>query len=103
MAGDLVASLAVAPSVCIALLLALAPAFVEELAPRLATWRKVVSQATAAGYPVPGLSASFAWFDTLRRARGSANVIQAQRDYFGSHTYRRLDDPETPVHTDWPR
>ena len=52
---------------------------------------------------MPGYAASLSWFDSLTTARGSANVIQAQRDYFGSHTYRRLDDVETPVHTDWPR
>ncbi|MBW2462478.1 MAG: NADP-dependent phosphogluconate dehydrogenase [Deltaproteobacteria bacterium] len=84
-------------------LLALAPGFVADLNGRVPAWRKVVSQATAAGYPVPGFAASLSWFDTLTTARGSANVIQAQRDYFGSHTYRRLEDPETAVHTDWPR
>ncbi|RLB56169.1 MAG: phosphogluconate dehydrogenase (NADP(+)-dependent, decarboxylating) [Deltaproteobacteria bacterium] len=84
-------------------LLALAPGFVADLSGRVPAWRKVVSQATAAGYPVPGFAASLSWFDTLTTARGSANVIQAQRDYFGSHTYRRLEAPETPVHTDWPR
>ena len=57
--------------------------------------------ATRAGRAIPGLAASLAWLDTLATANGSANVIQAQRDYFGSHTYRRLDDPETAVHTDW--
>jgi 6-phosphogluconate dehydrogenase len=40
-------------------------------------------------------------FDSLRTARGSANVIQAQRDYFGSHTYERLDAPGEAVHTNW--
>jgi len=84
-------------------LLALAPGFIGDLQRRVASWRRVVSAATAAGYPVPGYAASLSWFDTLTTARGSANVIQAQRDYFGSHTYRRLDAPDTPVHTEWPR
>jgi len=84
-------------------LLALAPSFVDELGGRVPAWRNVVSRATGAGYPVPGFAASLTWFDTLTTAQGSANVIQAQRDYFGSHSYRRLDDPETVVHTDWPR
>jgi len=84
-------------------LLALAPGFIDDLKGRVASWRRVVSAGTAAGYPIPGYAASLSWFDTLTTARGSANVIQAQRDYFGSHTYRRLDAPDTPVHTDWPR
>ncbi len=84
-------------------LLALAPGFIEDLKGRVGAWRRVVSAATAGGYPIPGYAASLSWFDTLTTARGSANVIQAQRDYFGSHTYRRLDAPDTPVHTDWPR
>ena len=61
----------------------------------------MVAAATAAGFAIPALSASLAYFDGLRRGRGSASLIQAQRDYFGAHTYRRVDDPETPVHTDW--
>jgi 6-phosphogluconate dehydrogenase len=52
---------------------------------------------------VPGLSASLAWLDTLASARGSGYVIQALRDYFGSHTYERVDAPGEFVHTDWPR
>ncbi|NOY93649.1 MAG: NADP-dependent phosphogluconate dehydrogenase [Deltaproteobacteria bacterium] len=84
-------------------LLALAPSFVTDLGARVPAWRKVVSRATSAGFAVPGFAASLSWFDTLTTAHGSANLIQAQRDYFGSHTYRRLDDPDTVVHTDWPR
>jgi 6-phosphogluconate dehydrogenase len=82
-------------------LLALAPDFQAELAGRLGAWRRVVGAATAAGVPVPGLASSLAWFDTLTTARGSANLIQAQRDYFGSHTYERRDALGTAVHTDW--
>ncbi|HJK89771.1 MAG TPA: NADP-dependent phosphogluconate dehydrogenase [Polyangiaceae bacterium LLY-WYZ-15_(1-7)] len=82
-------------------LLALAPSFAEDLGRRAPAWRRVVSAATAAGLPIPGLAASLTWLDTLTTAKGTANVIQAQRDYFGSHTYRRVDDPDTPVHTDW--
>lgn len=83
--------------------LALSPDFTEDLKRRVPALRKVVSEATAQGVPIPGFSTSLAWFDTLTTAQGSANVIQAQRDYFGSHTYRRVDDPDTAVHTDWPR
>ena len=82
-------------------MLALSPEFKEDLARRVPAWRKVVGAATVAGLPVPGLSASLQWFDTLRTAAGTANVIQAQRDYFGSHTYRRLDAPDVAEHTDW--
>jgi 6-phosphogluconate dehydrogenase len=63
----------------------------------------VVSAAAAAGHPIPGLAASLAWFDTLTKGRGSASLIQAQRDYFGSHTYERIDNPGVFVHTEWPK
>jgi 6-phosphogluconate dehydrogenase len=82
-------------------LLALAPSFRTELLERVPSWRRVVAAATRAGLPIPGLAASLAWFDTLSRAQGSANLIQAQRDYFGSHTYERTDAPGEFVHTDW--
>ncbi len=84
-------------------LLALAPEFTADLARRLPGWRRVVASASAAGVAVPGLSASLAWFDTLTTARGSAALIQAQRDYFGSHTYERSDAPGRFVHSEWPR
>ncbi len=84
-------------------LLALAPAFVADLRALLPAWRRVVAAALAAGIPVPGLAASLTWFDTLVTARGSANLIQAQRDSFGSHTYERTDRPGQKLHTDWPR
>jgi 6-phosphogluconate dehydrogenase len=82
-------------------LLALAPDFRRDLAERVPSWRLVVAEAVRTGIPVPGLSASLAWFDTLATARGSANLIQAQRDYFGSHSYERLEAPGSFVHTDW--
>jgi len=82
-------------------LLALAPEFVSDLAKRLPAWRRVVSAASSAGLAIPGLATSLAWYDSLTTARGSANLIQAQRDYFGSHTYERVDAPGTFVHTDW--
>ena len=82
-------------------LLALAPSFRAELLERVPSWRRVVAAATHVGLPVPGLAASLAWFDTLGRAEGSANLIQAQRDYFGSHSYERVDAPGEFVHTDW--
>jgi 6-phosphogluconate dehydrogenase len=82
-------------------LLALAPDFREDLIGRLPSWRRVVAAATSVGLPIPGLAASLSWFDTLTTSHGSANLIQAQRDYFGSHTYERVDRPDHFVHTDW--
>lgn len=62
--------------------------------------RTVVCAAQAAGLPVPALSASLAYLDGFRSSRLPANLIQGQRDYFGSHTYERLDKPGV-FHTDW--
>ncbi|HEY3445077.1 MAG TPA: NADP-dependent phosphogluconate dehydrogenase [Myxococcales bacterium] len=84
-------------------MLALSPDFAEELKKRAGAWRRVVSAATSAGLAIPGLSASLAWFDTLRTSRGTGAIIQAQRDYFGSHTYERTDRPGVAVHTEWSR
>jgi 6-phosphogluconate dehydrogenase len=65
-------------------------------------WRRAVATAARLGIPVPCWSASLAYFDGYRSARSPHNLTQAQRDYFGSHTYRRLDDPQSgPVHTNW--
>jgi len=82
-------------------LLVLAPGFAAELRQTLPSWRRVVGAAIAGGYPVPALAASLMWFDSLRQARGTASLIQAQRDYFGAHTFRRVDAPDEPVHVDW--
>jgi 6-phosphogluconate dehydrogenase len=82
-------------------LLALDPDFAAELKAALPGWRRVVAAAVTAGIPVPAMSASLAWYDSIRLGRGTACVIQAQRDYFGAHTYRRVDAPDTPVHTEW--
>ncbi|MFN2382979.1 MAG: NADP-dependent phosphogluconate dehydrogenase [Gemmatimonadota bacterium] len=68
-----------------------------------AGWRRAIAAATARGIPTPCWSAALAWFDMARTARLPQNLIQAQRDYFGAHTYRRLDGAAgTPaIHTDW--
>ncbi|MBQ16650.1 MAG: phosphogluconate dehydrogenase (NADP(+)-dependent, decarboxylating) [Planctomycetaceae bacterium] len=66
------------------------------------SWRRVVSAAINLGLPVPGFSAALAYFDGYRRGRLPANLLQAQRDYFGAHTYQRLDTEGT-FHTDWIR
>ena len=66
-------------------------------------WRRMVSAAIAAGIPAPATSAALAYFDSYRSARLPQNLIQAQRDFFGAHTYQRVDRPDAGfVHTDWP-
>jgi 6-phosphogluconate dehydrogenase len=67
-----------------------------------ARWRTVVATATELGVPIPAFSSALSWFDSYRSARLPANMIQAQRDYFGAHTYERVDRPGS-FHTDWSR
>lgn len=80
--------------------LLIAPYFKEAVEQAQPGWRKVVSVATELGLPIPGFSSALSYFDGYRRARLSANLIQAQRDYFGAHTYRRIDKPGV-FHTEW--
>ncbi len=83
--------------------LALAPFFRDLLNRAEAPWRDVVAAAVRAGVPVPAFSASLAYFDSLRSPRLPANLLQAQRDFFGAHTYERVDRPEGEFfHTVWP-
>ena len=77
------------------------PMFGDALATRQAAWREVVSLAVRAGVAAPGMTASLAYFDTYRRARLPANLVQAQRDFFGSHTYERTDGVSGWHHTVW--
>ncbi|KAK9716639.1 hypothetical protein RND81_06G247400 [Saponaria officinalis] len=76
------------------------PEFAKEMVQRQAAWRRVVGLAISAGISTPGMCASLAYFDTYRRARLPANLVQAQRDYFGAHTYERIDRPGA-YHTEW--
>jgi 6-phosphogluconate dehydrogenase len=62
--------------------------------------RRVVRTATDLGTPVPAFSSTLAYFDSYRSKRLPANLLQAQRDYFGAHTYRRIDK-EGKFHTEW--
>ncbi|HNJ39834.1 MAG TPA: hypothetical protein PKZ53_05045, partial [Acidobacteriota bacterium] len=74
-------------------------AWVVDAQPR---WRQVVSVATLAGIPIPAMSASLGYFDMYRTANLPLNLTQAQRDYFGSHTYERIDQPDRGfIHTEW--
>jgi len=80
--------------------LILAPFFREAIFQRQEAWRHVVETAIQLAIPVPGLGASLAYFDSYRSFRLPANLIQAQRDYFGAHTYQRIDR-EGVFHTEW--
>ena len=75
-------------------------AFRDAIAGRQAGWRHVVQTAVALGIPVPAMAASLAYYDSYRTERLPANLTQAQRDYFGAHTYRRVDR-DGVFHTDW--
>jgi 6-phosphogluconate dehydrogenase len=66
----------------------------------VAAWRRIVSAAALAGVPTPAFSSSLAYYDGVRAQRLPANLIQAQRDFFGAHTYQRTDRDGT-FHTDW--
>jgi 6-phosphogluconate dehydrogenase len=80
--------------------LLLDPSFRDEIAARQDGWRNVVAEAARAGLPLLTTGASLGYYDMIRRERLPANLTQAQRDFFGSHTYRRIDR-EGDVHTDW--
>ncbi len=80
--------------------LLLAPYFREQVNACQSNWRKVISTASELGIPVPAFSSALAYFDSYRRGRLSANLIQAQRDFFGAHTYERVDK-EGVYHTEW--
>ena len=80
-----------------------APFFEQALNRAQGAWREVVAQAVRAGVPVPAMSASLAYYDAYRCARLPANLLQAQRDFFGAHTYERVDRPAGEhFHTAWP-
>jgi len=76
--------------------------FTREITDRLGAWRHMIGRAQQWGIPVPASSASLAYFDSYRSSRLPANLLQAQRDYFGAHTYERIDRPGI-FHTEWTR
>jgi len=80
--------------------LLLDPYFVSAIREAAPGWRKVVAAAAEAGVPVPAFSSALAYYDSYRSAVLPANLLQAQRDFFGAHTYRRLDR-EGVFHTNW--
>jgi 6-phosphogluconate dehydrogenase len=82
--------------------LLLDPFFKEKVLAAQDSWRKVVVTAIQNGIPAPSLSAGLTYFDGYRTARLPANLLQAQRDYFGAHTYERIDRPRGEFfHTNW--
>ncbi len=80
--------------------LTLDPFFTDALKTCLPGWRKVVSEAALRGLVTPAFGASLSYIDSYRTARLQHNLLQAQRDYFGAHTYERIDQPGS-FHTDW--
>jgi 6-phosphogluconate dehydrogenase len=80
--------------------LLLAPEFRQTILDRQAAWREVLTTATQLGIPAPAFNASLDYFDSYRRDRLPQNLTQAQRDYFGAHTYQRIDKEGT-FHTEW--
>jgi len=74
--------------------------FREAIAQRQEAWRRVITVGAQNGIGLPAFSASLAYYDSYRRERLPANLIQAQRDFFGAHTYERTDKPGI-VHTEW--
>ena len=78
------------------------PFFKQKIENSQSAWRKVVSAAFASGVAIPAMASALSYFDGLRTLNSSANLIQAQRDYFGAHTYERTDSPRGQFfHTDW--
>lgn len=82
--------------------LLLAPYFQEQVQSSQAAWRRVMAKAVELGIPVPAMSSALAFYDGYRHARLPANLLQGQRDYFGAHTYERVDRPRGEFfHTNW--
>jgi 6-phosphogluconate dehydrogenase len=82
--------------------LLLDPFFKEKMAKSQDGWRRVIAAAVTSGIPVPSFSSALAYFDGYRTEKLPANLLQAQRDYFGAHTYERTDKPRGEFfHTNW--
>ncbi len=78
------------------------PYFKDAIAKAQGAWRRVIAKAVELGIPTPAMSAALSFYDGYRRERLPANMLQAQRDYFGAHTYERVDKPRGEhFHTNW--
>src|ERR1700742_1693498 len=80
--------------------LLMAPSFRDAVADAQDSWRRVIARSVEAGIAVPAFSSSLAYYDGYRRERGPGNLLQGLRDFFGAHTYHRLDR-EGVFHTRW--
>ncbi|PIE15513.1 MAG: phosphogluconate dehydrogenase (NADP(+)-dependent, decarboxylating) [Rhodobacterales bacterium] len=80
--------------------LLLAPAMIQRLNANIPALRRVVCAGLAAGVAIPALAAALSWYDSIRTAQGSSNLLQAQRDFFGAHGFERIDQPGK-FHGDW--
>jgi 6-phosphogluconate dehydrogenase len=80
--------------------LLLYPYFQQAIEKAQASWRAVVIAATHLGLPAPAFTTALSYYDSYRQARLPANLLQAQRDYFGAHTYQRTDKPGA-FHSEW--
>jgi 6-phosphogluconate dehydrogenase len=82
--------------------LLLAPYFRDAIDRNQTAWRRVVATAATSGLPIPAFGSALSYYDGYRNGRLPANIIQAQRDYFGAHTYERVDKPRGEFfHTNW--
>lgn len=82
--------------------LLLDPLIAESVGEAQVPWRDAIARMTRAGIASPAMSSALSYYDGFRTARGSANLLQAQRDYFGAHTYERVDKPRGEFfHTQW--
>jgi 6-phosphogluconate dehydrogenase len=78
------------------------PFFAGEIGRAQSGWRRVIGTAAANGIPIPAMASALSYYDGYRTGRLPANLLQAQRDYFGAHTYERLDKPRGQFfHTNW--
>jgi len=82
--------------------LLLDPYFKKVISKGQRSWRKVIKTTIGLGIPVPAMGTALNYYDSYRSERLPANMLQAQRDYFGAHTYERVDKPRGEFfHTDW--
>ncbi|RVD35238.1 NADP-dependent phosphogluconate dehydrogenase, partial [Mesorhizobium sp. M8A.F.Ca.ET.023.02.2.1] len=80
--------------------LLMAPAFISLMQEAHPSLRRIVARASEAGTPVPALSSALAYFDSYRQGRGTSNLIQAQRDFFGAHGFERIGE-QCAFHGPW--
>ena len=82
--------------------LLLSPYFTQQVVSAQTGWRRVVAQAVSAGIPIPAMASALTFFDGYRHEKLPTNLLQAQRDYFGAHTYQRVDRQRGEYyHTNW--